>query len=183
MYKLTTSNSVIRLNDGAFIPADADNTDYQEFLKWSADPENEVLPADLPLEPPLLTVVVEAVQKRLDDFAKTRAYDGILSACTYATSKVPKFLEEGQYCVDARDLHWSTCYSILTAVQAGTRPMPTLEEVISEMPALIWPDEVPPPAPPAPAPEPPAPPPAPEPPAPAPAEPPAEDPPAEEPAP
>ena len=41
--------------------------------------------------------IVQATQARLDDFARTRSYDGILSACTYATSTVPKFQAEGQY--------------------------------------------------------------------------------------
>ena len=38
----------------------------------------------------LMQEIVSSTQQRLDDFAKTRNYDGILSACTYATSIVPK---------------------------------------------------------------------------------------------
>lgn len=38
MYKLTRSGaSVTRLSDGASIPADPANRDYQEFLQWVAD--------------------------------------------------------------------------------------------------------------------------------------------------
>lgn len=80
-----------------------------------------------------------AIQQRLDDFAKTRGYDSILSACTYATSTVPKFAAEGQHCVDARDATWRTCYAILEAVQTGARPMPTLADIEAELPALEWP--------------------------------------------
>jgi hypothetical protein len=85
------------------------------------------------------TEVQEMVQKRLDDFAKTRGYDGILSACTYASSQVPKFQTEGQYAVNARDSSWAMCYVILADVQDGIRPLPTVAEVEAELPALVWP--------------------------------------------
>lgn len=88
----------------------------------------------------LQTQVVSAVQSRLDDFARTKGYDGILSACTYATSAVPSFKAEGQYAVNSRDSYWATCYQILGAVQQGLRALPSLEEVIAELPPLQWPD-------------------------------------------
>ena len=34
MYKLTDSNSIIRIADGASIPADPANTDYANYLEW-----------------------------------------------------------------------------------------------------------------------------------------------------
>jgi len=52
MYKLakpivpnTPSNCVTRLSDGANIPMNPDNTDYQQYLKWVAQ-GNEPLPFD-----------------------------------------------------------------------------------------------------------------------------------------
>jgi hypothetical protein len=80
------------------------------------------------------------VQARLDTFAKTRGYDGILSACTYATSTNPKFAAEGQYCVQARDATWAKCYEVLNAVQSNQRPVPTWEELEAELPVLQWPN-------------------------------------------
>ena len=84
--------------------------------------------------------VIVAVQQRLDDFAATKNYSGILSACTYATSTNDIFRPEGQYCVEARDETWAKCYQILTEVQLQLRPIPTgYADIEAELPVLQWP--------------------------------------------
>ena len=88
----------------------------------------------------VLKDVVDNTQARLDDFAKTRNYDGILSLSTYASSPTAKFQAEGQYGVEARDATWATLYTILAEVEAGTRPLPEgYDDVEPELPALAWP--------------------------------------------
>jgi hypothetical protein len=84
--------------------------------------------------------IVESTQLRLDDFAKTREYDGIMSACTYANSTIDKFKIEGKYCLEIRDLTWIKLYEILEEVKTQQRPIPnSYDDIQSELPILEWP--------------------------------------------
>jgi hypothetical protein len=85
----------------------------------------------------LVHQVTSQVQGRLDAAARARGYDSILSACSYFSSTVPKFADEALEFIALRDTAWSTCYAILADVEAGKRPMPTLQEVITEMPIAL----------------------------------------------
>lgn len=85
--------------------------------------------------------ILLATQERLDAFARTRNYDGILSAATYATSTIPQFAAEGQYAVEARDQTWAALYEMLAEVQAGARPIPGgYADIEAELPPLAWPE-------------------------------------------
>lgn len=112
---------------GVFSPDDWENMRADEM---NARPK----PMDLQ------SSIVTATQARLDAFAATRNYDGILSACTYAASTVPKFQIEGQKAVNLRDATWGALYAILADVQSGARPMPSgFSDIEAELPALAWP--------------------------------------------
>ena len=77
------------------------------------------------------------VQQWLDEQARALGYDDIKTAITYAEeSAVPKFQQEGQAMRRLRSLVWARYYEILSAVQAGQRPIPTEEELIAELEAL-----------------------------------------------
>ena len=108
----------------------------------SADKNGRPILTDPPPPTPeqIIAQYTTGVQQHLDTFARTRNYDGILSAATYATSQVPNFKAEGQYAVEARDATWAKCYEILAAVEAGSRPTPPLDELLAELPVLTWPN-------------------------------------------
>jgi hypothetical protein len=104
-------------------------------------PQEVPEPEPTPLTPEQLQNNFSAtIQQRLDDFARTRNYDSILSACTYAASTVAKFKKEGQACVNLRDATWAAAYNILAEVQAGDRPMSaSIADIEADLPAAVWP--------------------------------------------
>lgn len=84
-----------------------------------------------------------AAQSALDAFAKTRGYDGIMSACSYVASTDQQFRLEGEYCVGLRDATWRRGYAILAAVLAGTMELPSVDNFLAMLPVddARWPDE------------------------------------------
>ena len=148
--------SVTKLVDEVFIASDAEydeegnlvkDLEYEtrqvekEFRRFQivAIPE----PTKEELEERLQATMTDAVQSALDTFAKTRGYDGIMSACSYSNSTDAQFKLEADYCIQLRDTTWRMGYAILAEVKAGTRPIPSVEELIAELPvgSAKWPDE------------------------------------------
>ncbi len=105
----------------------------------SALPQDEIDRKAAEAKAALVKQYEDAVQRMLDTEARNRGYDGILSACTYVSSSVPKFQAEAVVAAGWRDVCWNYCYTALAEVEAGTRTMPTVEELINELPAITWP--------------------------------------------
>ncbi len=87
------------------------------------------------IEEDKLKSIQNAIQSTLDNEAKAKGYDSILSACSYAGHTNP-FQAEGQAFVTWRGLVWEHCYQVLADVQAGTIAEPTIEELIASLPTL-----------------------------------------------
>jgi hypothetical protein len=84
---------------------------------------------------------VDATQKRLDDFARTRQYDGILSLCTYINDTNLKFKTEGEYGVQVRGETWVRLYELWQEIENQERDIPSsFADIEAELPELVWPD-------------------------------------------
>jgi hypothetical protein len=94
----------------------------------------------------------DAIQLRLDAFARTRGYDNADSTAKYLGAipdaddteeergLILKFAAEAAYMQSAVSRTWAKSYVILNAVLSGQRPMPSQEEVFAELPPLAWPE-------------------------------------------
>lgn len=61
MYQLTTTPAILRLSDGAYIPADPANTDYAAYQQWLWDGN---IPEPAPIPPVQIPQVVTRFQAR-----------------------------------------------------------------------------------------------------------------------
>ena len=141
--KLIVSNNrvIATLKDGyegpqewIFAPSDFDES---RAFEYTVDDAGNF---SLPALPTILEVLEQAVQKRLDDFAKTKGYENINSATTYISSSVTKYKNEGTHASTVRDSTWNALYQIIDDMNDGKRnQIKEFSEIVSELPTLTWP--------------------------------------------
>jgi hypothetical protein len=121
-------------HEWVFAPSDFDES---RAFEYTVDDAGNF---SLPAPPTIVEVLEQAVQKRLDDFAKTKGYENINSATTYISSSVTKYKNEGTYAATARDSTWSALYQIIDDATDGRREkIVNFSEIESELPSLAWP--------------------------------------------
>ncbi len=84
--------------------------------------------------------VSDAIQRLLDNAARDREYDNILSLCSYLDSSIPLFAAEAQVAKQWRDDIWGYCEAVRMQVLSGQRPAPTVEQLMTELPVPNWPE-------------------------------------------
>ena len=126
-----------------------DDAEYAECANWCNENNATIedkgdyyecveIPVHVPTAEEIQQQLTAAVQRHMDTTVQTRGYDNILSACSYVNTGIERFDIEGSACRDWRSTVWDKCYAILAEVKAGTRAVPTAEELISELPKLEW---------------------------------------------
>jgi hypothetical protein len=88
--------------------------------------------------PPTVAEYTAAVQGCLDAAAMARNYDDIVSACSYAAAE-NMFQAESIAFLQWRAAVWQCCYGVMSSVEQGLRPSPTVSELIAELPTLVLP--------------------------------------------
>ena len=125
------------LNGTMSVPMADGNREYELIKLWIAEgntPEPEHTEAEIAKQNKQM--LITAVQTMLDNAAKAKNYDSILSACSYAAYP-NQFQAEGQEFLVKRSAVWAKCYEILGEVEAGTRPVPTVSELLAEIAATV----------------------------------------------
>lgn len=135
----------------SLIPADAVEITEQEHAQLLIDQsQGKVIVADADGRPvaqlPQLTqqqhfdAISAELQKALEQGAKDRRYDSLLSACSYAAQPAgAPFQAEGAAFIAWRSAVWAKAAATEADVIAGTAQMPTIAQALAEMPALVLP--------------------------------------------
>lgn len=135
-YTLTKTGQISRNRDGAIIPNDERNADYQDYLAWLAmgnAPSAYVPPA------PTQQDYAAAISWHFNATAQARGYDSEDRLVGYASSTNVTWQQEALIFIAWRDAVWAYAYAELALVQSGARPQPTVAELVAELPAIQWP--------------------------------------------
>lgn len=130
----------------AEIPANPSEFSIIDHVEVSGIPFDYVLdggvlvysPQNIQTQEDVIRSFKDAIQKTLDDAARAKNYDDIVSACSYA-GYPNVFQAEAIAFGQWRANVWAYGYGELDKVIAGTRPVPTIAEIIAELPALVLP--------------------------------------------
>lgn len=133
MFQFTESGYIRRLSDGALIPPDERNADYAAILAGNIEVAAYEPPA------PVLSDYQRAIQAHIDATASSKGYDSGASCAGYASSSVSAWASEATAFIAWRDAVWLYVYAQLAAVEAQQRTQPTPQELVAELPAIIWP--------------------------------------------
>ena len=140
MYTLYPGH-IVRQADGAIIPIDEANSDYQAFIDWCETNTPEAPSA--PTFQERAAALLRAVDARLNSAAQAQGYDSIVTAALRAALPESVFHEEGLAFGNWMDATYATCYAAMAAVQAGELDEPTEADLIAMLPELVLPSEGP----------------------------------------
>lgn len=85
------------------------------------------------------TEYAAAIQRHIDATAQARQYGDGISLASYDSSTNPAWAAEAQTFIAWRDAVWAYAFTELEKVKNGTRPQPSMDELLAELPSITWP--------------------------------------------
>ena len=86
----------------------------------------------------ILASYEDAIEARLDQFAQSRGYRHGDRLASYRGSSNATWAAEADRFIGLREATWTKFISISADVTAGKRAMPTLDDLLLELPELTW---------------------------------------------
>lgn len=99
------------------------------------------IPVHVPTEKEIQEQLERGIEAWMNTVVAERDYDSIDTCIArYTDSPNPKYAAEAKAVKNWNTAVWDKCWDILKEVKEGKRAIPTLEEVIAELPKLDWGD-------------------------------------------
>lgn len=127
---------ILAVFDGVTIqvPADEGNRHYRAIVASGIKIETAVNPPQ-----PSQDDYANAISAHITAAAKGRGYDSEDGLASYALSANPAWQAEAKAFIFWRDAVWTYTFQQLAAVISGQRQQPGIEDMIKELPAIVWP--------------------------------------------
>lgn len=121
------------------------NEEIEELPQWALAAqalwETRMDEINNPPVPPLTQQdFIIAIKQQLNDVSIARNYENEYSIASYANSTNLVWKADAEAFIAWRDSVWLYTYSELALIQAGDKPVPTIEEFISGLPTIVWPN-------------------------------------------
>ena len=81
----------------------------------------------------------EYIQKHIDDVAQQKEFGDGFACASYASSTVESWSAQALAFIAWRDNVWTFSYTEFAKMENGQRPVPTIEEFLTELPTIVWP--------------------------------------------
>lgn len=106
----------------------------------TADPDNPgQWTVTLRSQPEIMAAFTRAIEAHIEATAQARQYSSSVSCASYLNDPNPVWAAEAQSFIAWRSAVWAEVFATLAEVQAGERAVPTVTELIAELPAMEWP--------------------------------------------
>jgi hypothetical protein len=79
--------------------------------------------------------LTNAVQAHMEDVARSKGYDNLMSACSYA-AVANAFQAESQKFIEWRANCWMVCHHVLAEAEAGNIAVPSEQELVAMLPVF-----------------------------------------------
>lgn len=87
-----------------------------------------------------LNAIRVAINEQVEKTAREKGYNGSESLVSYVNSGVPAWASEAQVFITWRDQVWSEVLTMLSEVEAGNEPMPSMSQALASVPPINWPE-------------------------------------------
>jgi|SRR5215469_7423444 len=133
-YTLSPDGTMLVRSDGALIPMDPGNADYQAYLAWMSL-GNTPLAVPAQSFSQFSTGIEASVQSWLDQTAQQNGYDSAFSCVSYKDSGVTQYAGDAQAMIAWRDAVWSQVISTINGYNGSIPAVaPTAAQFIAALP-------------------------------------------------